>query len=141
MFGYEILKKSVKTAALAVPLIVGFTVYASAHSEGACANNVVDSCNAAGGSTEAVNLCIINGLNACHTHSHSGGGGSGSSASNDKTSEPDTEQSRTPGFVQKFQKKQRRYKRYRSDNPLVSGAIRLQKAARAIDAGSLLSVA
>ncbi|MDA7949461.1 MAG: hypothetical protein MPJ78_18525 [Hyphomicrobiaceae bacterium] len=111
MFGYETLKNTVKTAALVVPLIVGFTAYASAHSEGACANNVVDSCNAAGGSTEAVNLCIINGLNACKTHSHGGGGGGVDPASDDKTTETGPEESRTTNFIQKFQKKQRRYRR------------------------------
>jgi len=108
MFSTDNLKNTLKTTALAVPLIVGCAAYASAHSEGSCANNVVDSCNAAGGSTEAVNLCIINGLNACHTHSHGGGSGAGSSASDDKTTESDTQQNRNTGFVQKFQKKRQR---------------------------------
>lgn len=90
------LTKTAKTAALALPLIIGFAAYAAAHSEGACANNVVTSCNNAGGSTEAVNLCIINGLNACHTHSHGGGGGgSNSSASDDKAVESEPEGRRT----------------------------------------------
>ncbi len=94
------LKKTVKTAALAVPLVLGFAAYAAAHSEGACANNVVDACNAAGGSQEAQNLCIINGLNACHTHSHGGGGGgAGSSASNDKTTESEPAQRRVGRFL------------------------------------------
>lgn len=89
------LTKTAKTAALALPLIIGFAAYAAAHSEGACANNVVDSCNAAGGSQEAQNLCIINGLNACHSHSHGGGGGSNSSASEDKAVESEPEGRRT----------------------------------------------
>lgn len=89
------LKKSLKSSALAAPLILGFAAHAMAHSEGTCANNVVDACNAAGGSTEAVNLCIINGLNACHTHSH-GGGGNADPASNDKATESEPE-ARRPG--------------------------------------------
>ncbi len=109
MFSTENLKNALKTTAIAVPLAVGFAAYASAHSEGSCANNIVDSCNAAGGSTEAVNLCIINGLNACHTHSHGGGGGGNAdSASNDKAVESEPEGNRANNFIQKFQKKRQR---------------------------------
>ena len=111
MFAYETLKKSVKTIAFAVPLIVGVSAAASAHSEGACANNVVDACNAAGGSTQAVNLCIINGLNACHTHTHGGGGGGADTASDDKTTDAGSEESRPTKFIQNLRKKQRRYRR------------------------------
>ena len=107
------LPKTIKTTALAAPLIMGFAAYAAAHSEGACANNVVTACNNAGGSQEAQNLCIINGLNACHSHSHGGGGGgSNSSASEDKTTESEPE-GRRPGNVFSAKPAQRRTGRVR----------------------------
>lgn len=111
MFGHQNLKTTLKAAALAVPLIFGCTAIASAHSEGACANNVVDACNAAGGSTQAVNLCVINGLNACHTHSHGGGGGGADSASNDKKADTGNSEGRASGFKLKTKKRQLRFSR------------------------------
>ncbi|HDO52644.1 MAG TPA: hypothetical protein ENH05_07900 [Rhizobiales bacterium] len=96
-------KKTVSAAALALPLIAGFGAIASAHSLGACTDNVVDACNAAHpGNYDARIACVNNGITACQGHSH-GGGGRPESASENLSSGSNPEQSRTP-IYKKFRK-------------------------------------
>jgi len=84
---------SVVFASLSVLFISSaLSVTAFAHSNGACVNNVVDSCNAAHPSNyNARLLCTNNGITGCASHSHGGGGNGVDSASNDYTSGDNSE--------------------------------------------------
>jgi len=88
------LRKSMKIAAIAAPLIAGFAALAAAHSTGSCVDNVVDSCNAAHPNNYNARIaCTNNGITACNSHSHGGGSGVKPGAT-DFTTESGPKQSR-----------------------------------------------
>lgn len=83
LFSAQLIAVSTSLLVLGLAVVQATTTPAKAHSQGQCANSVVESCNAAFPNNYPGRIaCVNNGLDACQGHSHGGGGGKKSASDN-----------------------------------------------------------